>query len=121
MTRPNVISRIGLTALLALAAAFTARGQAPSAPQPVTWVDYDERNIPEPQAAPGGYYYDSLDGTFFQHRRSPPGAQNRGRPKESLKLIGAPSALRSRGLGVDGRRVGPIVLRKIHISETIHA
>jgi len=33
---------------------------------PVIWVDYDEADIPEPKAKEAGYYYDFLDGTFFQ-------------------------------------------------------
>jgi hypothetical protein len=51
---------------MALAATSAAGAQEKPAHEPVIWIDYDEADISEPKAENSGYYYDFLDGTFFQ-------------------------------------------------------
>src|SRR3712207_454188 len=90
--RASLFSRLGYIVVTAfLAAPMLAEGQAAQPGSPVIWVDYDEADIPEPAEKESGYYYDFLDGTFFQQVKQgfdfPRLARKiAGRPKQALNV-----------------------------------
>jgi hypothetical protein len=61
--RATTLTQIGRIAALLFAVALASRAQNPA---PVVWDDYDASDVAEPKASASGYYYDFLDGTFFQ-------------------------------------------------------
>ncbi len=83
MTRTNMLPAFGLMAALAFAA--PAGGQQIPGERPAMWVDYDEADIAEPKEGDRGYYYDFLDGTFFQQVK-----QGFDFPRMARKLAGRP-------------------------------
>jgi hypothetical protein len=94
MKGTGLISRFAYAAILAIAAASVAGAQETPAQKPVIWIDYDEADIPEPQAGNSGYYYDFLDGTFFQQVKQAfdmprLGRKIAGRPKQALNVNSA--------------------------------
>ena len=94
MKSKELIPRFAYAVILAFAAAPATGAQQTPAQEPVIWIDYDEADIPEPQSGDSGYYYDFLNGTFFQQVKQVfvvprIGRKIAGRPKEALNVNSA--------------------------------